>query len=162
MTVCVQREMFDIASLIDCLQADDPGIGAVVNFVGYVRDINQGEAVAGLFLEHYPGMTERSLQTIVDHARARWPLRAVKIVHRIGSLSISEPIVFVGVSSPHRQAAFEACAFIMDYLKTDAPFWKREDVASGKRWVDARESDRSAVERWANMHTTAAMQPVPA
>lgn len=149
MTVRVQCEAFDVGRLIDSLQAHDPGVGAVVNFVGYVRDINQGEAVAGLFLEHYPGMTERSLQNIIDNARARWPLRAVEIVHRIGPLSTGEPIVFVGVSSPHRQAAFEACAFIMDYLKTDAPFWKREDVACGARWVDARDSDRSAVARWA-------------
>lgn len=149
MTVRVQREAFDVGRLIDSLQANDPGVGAVVNFVGYVRDINQGETVTGLFLEHYPGMTERSLQNIIDNARARWPLRAVEIVHRIGPLSTGEPIVFVGVSSPHRQAAFEACAFIMDYLKTDAPFWKREDVACGARWVDARDSDRSAVARWA-------------
>ncbi|MFL8991191.1 molybdopterin synthase catalytic subunit MoaE [Pseudomonas sp. QLc11A] len=162
MTVRVQREVFDVTQLIASLQAKDPGVGAVVNFVGYVRDINQGEAVAGLFLEHYPGMTERSLQKIIDNARTRWPLRAVEVVHRIGPLSISEPIVFVGVSSPHRQAAFEACAFIMDYLKTDAPFWKREDVAGGARWVDARDSDRSAVVRWADTPQEAAMQRVPA
>ena len=158
MTVRVQREVFDIGRLIDSLQANDPGVGAVVSFVGYVRDINQGEAVAGLLLEHYPGMTERSLQNIIDNARARWSLRAVEIVHRIGPLSISEPIVFVGVSSPHRQGAFEACAFIMDYLKTDAPFWKREDVASGARWVDARDSDRSAVARWADAQHQATIQ----
>lgn len=162
MTVRVQREVFDVTQLIASLQANDPGVGAVVNFVGYVRDINQGKAVTGLFLEHYPGMTERSLQKIIDNARARWPLRAVQVVHRIGPLSVSEPIVFVGVSSPHRQAAFEACAFIMDYLKTDAPFWKREDVAGGARWVDARDSDRSAVERWADTPQVAAMQRVPA
>jgi len=162
MTVRVQREVFDVGRLIASLQSNDPGVGAVVNFVGYVRDINQGEAVAGLFLEHYPGMTERSLQKIIDNARARWLLRAVEIVHRIGPLSISEPIVVGGVSSPHRQAAFEACAFIMDYLKTDAPFWKREDVAGGARWVDARDSDRSAVERWADTSQEAAMQRVPA
>jgi molybdopterin synthase catalytic subunit len=158
MTVRVQREVFDVTQLIASLQANDPGVGAVVNFVGFVRDINQGEAVAGLFLEHYPGMTERSLQKIIDNARARWALRAVQIVHRIGRLSVSEPIVFVGVSSPHRQAAFEACAFIMDYLKTDAPFWKREDVAGGARWVDARDSDRSAVERWAEAQQQVAIQ----
>lgn len=148
MTVRVQREVFDVGRLIDSLQANDPGVGAVVNFVGYVRDINQGEAVTGLFLEHYLGMTERSLQNIIDNAKARWPLRAVEIVHRIGPLSISEPIVFVGVSSPHRQAAFEACAFIMDYLKTDAPFWKKEQTPDGARWVDARDSDDSAKAKW--------------
>ncbi|MGF6554131.1 molybdopterin synthase catalytic subunit [Pseudomonas sp. S30_BP2TU TE3576] len=162
MTVRVQREVFDVGRLIASLRANDPGVGAVVNFVGYVRDINQGETVTGLFLEHYPGMTERSLQTIIDNAKARWPLRGVEIVHRIGPLSISEPIVFVGVSSQHRQAAFEACAFIMDYLKTSAPFWKREDGASGTHWVDARDSDRSAVERWADTQPHAAMQRAPA
>ncbi|NUU38191.1 molybdopterin synthase catalytic subunit MoaE [Pseudomonas sp. C2B4] len=148
MSVRVQYKAFDVGQLIDNLRASDPGVGAVVNFVGYVRDINQSEAVASLFLEHYPGMTERSLQKIIDDARARWPLKAVEIVHRIGQLSVTDPIVFVGVSSQHRHAAFDACAFIMDYLKTDAPFWKREDVASGSRWVDARDSDRSAAERW--------------
>ncbi|WP_085717933.1 molybdopterin synthase catalytic subunit MoaE [Pseudomonas sp. B28(2017)] len=162
MSVRVQCEAFDVGRLIDSLQANDPGVGAVVNFVGYVRDINQGETVAGLYLEHYPGMTERSLQNIIDNAKARWPLRAVEIVHRIGPLSISEPIVFVGVSSAHRQAAFEACAFIMDYLKTDAPFWKREDVACGARWVDARDSDRSAVARWADAQHQAVIQRAPA
>lgn len=148
MSVHVQYKAFDVGQLIDRVRANDPGVGAVVNFVGYVRDINQGEEVASLFLEHYPGMTERSLRRIVDNARARWPLKAVEIVHRIGQLSVTDPIVFVGVSSQHRQAAFDACAYIMDYLKTDAPFWKREDVASGSHWVDARDSDKSATERW--------------
>jgi molybdopterin synthase catalytic subunit len=148
MCVSVQYKAFDIGQLIDSLRANDPGIGAVVNFVGYVRDINDGQEVAGLFLEHYPGMTERSLQKIIDNAKVRWPLNKVEIVHRIGQLSVTDPIVFVGVSSQHRQAAFEACAFIMDFLKTDAPFWKREDGASGSHWVDARDSDRSAVQRW--------------
>ncbi|HEF4762049.1 TPA: molybdopterin synthase catalytic subunit MoaE [Pseudomonas putida] len=148
MGVCVQYKAFDTGQLIERVRANDPGVGAVVNFVGYVRDINQGEEVASLFLEHYPGMTERSLQRIIDNAKARWPLKSVEIVHRIGQLSVTDPIVFVGVSSQHRQAAFDACAFIMDYLKTDAPFWKREDVGSGSRWVDARDSDRSAAERW--------------
>ena len=162
MSVRVQCEAFDVGRLIDSLQANDPGVGAVVNFVGYVRDINQGETVAGLYLEHYPGMTERSLQNIIDNAKARWPLRAVEIVHRIGPLAISEPIVFVGVGSQHRQAAFQACEFIMDYLKTDAPFWKREDVASGARWVDARDSDRSAIARWAEAQHQATIQRAPA
>ncbi|MGE8066296.1 molybdopterin synthase catalytic subunit MoaE [Pseudomonas sp. NPDC089569] len=148
MSVSVQYKRFDTARLIDSLRANDPGVGAVVNFVGYVRDINAGQDVAGLFLEHYPGMTERALHRIIDDAKARWPLKAVTVVHRIGQLSISEPIVFVGVSSQHRHAAFDACAFIMDYLKTDAPFWKREDLSNGSRWVDARDSDRSAIKRW--------------
>jgi molybdopterin synthase catalytic subunit len=148
MSVSVQYKAFDIGQLIDSLRANDPGVGAVVNFVGYVRDINDGQEVAGLFLEHYPGMTERSLQKIIDNAMARWPLKKAVIVHRIGQLSIGEPIVFVGVTSQHRQAAFDACAYIMDYLKTDAPFWKREDGASGSRWVDARDSDRTAAQRW--------------
>jgi molybdopterin synthase catalytic subunit len=148
MTVRVQYKAFDAGQLIDSLRANDPAVGAVVSFVGYVRDINQGEFVSSLFLEHYPGMTERSLEKIIDNARARWPLNKVQIVHRIGQLSVTDPIVFVGVSSQHRQAAFDACAFIMDFLKTDAPFWKREDGAGDSRWVDARDSDRTAVERW--------------
>ncbi|KQN49107.1 molybdenum cofactor biosynthesis protein MoaE [Pseudomonas sp. Leaf48] len=150
MTVRVQYKAFDSGQLIDSLRANDPSVGAVVNFIGYVRDINAGQEVASLFLEHYPGMTERSLQKIIDNAKARWPLKAVQIVHRIGQLSVTDPVVFVGVSSQHRHAAFEACAFIMDYLKTDAPLWKREDTGVGARWVDARDSDRSAAERWAN------------
>ncbi|MGE8481558.1 MAG: molybdopterin synthase catalytic subunit MoaE [Pseudomonas sp.] len=148
MTVQVQTEAFDLSELTASLHAEDPGVGAVATFVGYVRDINQGDKVSNLYLEHYPGMTERALQLIVDKAHERWPLQRVNIVHRVGLLNVGEPIVFVGVASQHRQAAFDACAFLMDYLKTRAPFWKREHTPSGERWVEGRESDRLAASRW--------------
>lgn len=148
MTVQVQTELFNLNELNSRLHAEDLGVGAVATFVGYVRDINQGEKVSGLFLEHYPGMTERSLQRIVDQANERWPLQRVDIVHRVGLLNVGDPIVFVGVASEHRQAAFDACAFLMDYLKTRAPFWKREETGSGDRWVCGRESDQLAARRW--------------
>ncbi|MGE7955985.1 molybdopterin synthase catalytic subunit MoaE [Pseudomonas sp. NPDC089530] len=148
MTVHVQAEAFDLDRLHREVRGEDPGVGAVVTFVGYVRDLNLGEQVGNLFLEHYPGMTERSLQRLVDQANERWPLQRVTVVHRVGLLQVAEPIVFVGVASAHRQAAFDACAFLMDYLKTRAPFWKRERTSSGERWVDGRESDRLAASRW--------------
>ncbi|MDY7533251.1 molybdopterin synthase catalytic subunit MoaE [Pseudomonas sp. Bout1] len=149
MPVQVQTALFDLGELTRSVHAEDPGVGAVSTFVGYVRDINQGDPVSELFLEHYPGMTERSLQLIVDQAHERWPLQRVSIVHRVGALKVGEPIVFVGVASEHRQAAFDACAFLMDYLKTRAPFWKRERTPTGERWVEERESDRLAQQRWA-------------
>jgi molybdopterin synthase catalytic subunit len=148
MTVQVQTELFDLGELNRSLHAEDLGIGAVATFVGYVRDLNQGDQVSELFLEHYPGMTERSLQQIIDEAHQRWPLQRVTIVHRVGVLKVGEPIVFVGVASEHRQEAFDACNFLMDYLKTRAPFWKREHTPSGERWVEGRESDQLAVNRW--------------
>ena len=118
MSIQVQTQALSLDQLNAGLQAGDASVGGVVTFVGYVRDLNLGEAVHSLFLEHYPGMTERSLQRIVEQAQARWPLNRVSLVHRVGLLQVGEPIVFVGVASAHRQAAFEACAFIMDYLKT--------------------------------------------
>ncbi|AZE48287.1 Molybdopterin synthase catalytic subunit MoaE [Pseudomonas chlororaphis] len=148
MTVHVQAEAFDLDQLHCEVHGEDPGVGALVTFVGYVRDLNLGEQVGSLFLEHYPGMTERSLQRIVDEAHERWPLQRVRVVHRVGMLQVAEPIVFVGVASAHRQAAFDACAFLMDYLKTRAPFWKREQTLSGERWVEGRESDQLAASRW--------------
>lgn len=148
MPIQVQAELFDVGELTRSVHAEDPGVGAVATFVGYVRDINQGDQVSELFLEHYPGMTERSLQRIVDLAQARWPLQRVTLIHRVGVLKVGEPIVFVGVASEHRQAAFDACAFLMDYLKTRAPFWKREQTPAGERWVDGMESDRQAAKRW--------------
>jgi molybdopterin synthase catalytic subunit len=148
MTVQVQTELFDLGELNRSLHVEDLGIGAVATFVGYVRDLNQGDQVSELFLEHYPGMTERSLQQIIDEAHQRWPLQRVTIVHRVGVLKVGEPIVFVGVASEHRQEAFDACNFLMDYLKTRAPFWKREHTPSGERWVEGRESDQLAVNRW--------------
>ena len=123
--------------------------GAIVTFVGKVRDFNQGDAVKGLSLEHYPGMTEKALVDIVNQARARWPLQECTLIHRIGDLLLGDQIVLVAVSSAHREAAFEACPFIMDFLKTRAPFWKKELTAEGiQRWVEAKQSDDAAAARW--------------
>ena len=123
-------------------------IGAIVTFLGLMRDINEGERVSGLFLEHYPGMTDKALQSIVDEARDRWPLEAVRVVHRVGDITPEEPIVFVAAASRHRADAFQACEFVIDYLKTRAPFWKRERTDNGERWVDARHTDSEAEARW--------------
>ncbi|WP_311881447.1 MULTISPECIES: molybdopterin synthase catalytic subunit MoaE [unclassified Pseudomonas] len=152
MAIRVQHKSFDVGQLTADLHARNPRVGAVVNFIGYVRDLNIGQSVNELFLEHYPGMTEKALEQIAAEARERWPLLGVEIVHRVGALSVSEPIVFVGVSSKHRHMAFEACAFIMDVLKTRAPFWKRETTPVGAYWVEARESDRNAALRWSLAH----------
>ncbi len=148
MSIVVCSELFDGGELLNALHGRHQGVGAVVSFVGYVRDYNEAHAVHGLFLEHYPGMTEKALAAIETEARVRWPLFAVEIVHRVGLLLPSAPIVFVGVSSAHRQAAFEACAFIMDYLKTRAPFWKKEHNGITQQWVEARASDQHAAQRW--------------
>ncbi|MBB1520057.1 molybdopterin synthase catalytic subunit MoaE [Aquipseudomonas guryensis] len=148
MGVRVESAAFDPGAELNALHAAQLGIGAVVGFVGYVRDFNDGQDVHGMFLEHYPGMTEKALQNIVVEAEQRWPLLRVEIVHRVGQLPPGEPIVFVGTASAHRQAAFDACNFIMDYLKTRAPFWKKEDTAEGARWVEGRSSDQDAAERW--------------
>lgn len=122
--------------------------GAVVTFTGKVRNHNLGDSVAALTLEHYPGMTEKALQEIVDDARQRWPLQRVTVIHRVGELFPGDEIVLVGVSGAHRGSAFAAAEFIMDYLKTRAPFWKREATPEGERWVDARDSDHQAASRW--------------
>lgn len=148
MSIRVQVETFDAGAELNALHAANLGIGAVVSFVGYVRDFNDGQAVAGMLLEHYPGMTEKALAKIEAEARERWPLLTVEIIHRVGALEPGEPIVFVGTSSAHRQAAFDACAFIMDYLKTRAPFWKKEQTPEGERWVEGRCSDQQAAQRW--------------
>ncbi|OEO24701.1 molybdenum cofactor biosynthesis protein MoaE [Pseudomonas sp. J237] len=148
MAIRVQQATFDPGVELNALHASNVGIGAVVSFVGYVRDFNEGREVAGMFLEHFPGMTEKSLGKIADEASQRWPLINIEIIHRIGRLEPGEPIVFVGTTSAHRQAAFDACAFIMDYLKTRAPFWKKEDTSEGPRWVEGRCSDQDAAERW--------------
>lgn len=144
----MQTAAFDPGQELNALHGANLGTGAVVGFVGYVRDFNEGRDVAGMLLEHYPGMTEKALAKIEAQARARWPLLGVEILHRVGPLQPGEPIVFVGTSSAHRQAAFEACDFIMDYLKTRAPFWKKEGTAEGARWVEGRASDQQAVRRW--------------
>lgn len=148
MSVRIQTGAFDAGAEFNGLHAANLGVGAVAVFVGYVRDFNEGHNVAGLYLEHAPGMTERALERIVDEARGRWPLLGVTLIHRVGALEPGEPIVFVGCTSAHREAAFDACRFVMDYLKTRAPFWKKEDTPAGPRWVDGRDSDRAAAERW--------------
>ncbi|MCH5555091.1 molybdopterin synthase catalytic subunit MoaE [Pseudomonas syringae] len=148
MSVRVQAEAFDPGTEVNALHAANLGIGAVVSFVGYVRDFNEGREVSGMFLEHYPGMTEKALAKIIAEAEQRWPLLRVDVLHRVGALEPGEPIVFVGVASAHRQAAFEACDFVMDYLKTRAPFWKRENTSEGTHWVEGRHSDHQAADRW--------------
>jgi molybdopterin synthase catalytic subunit len=147
--VRVQAADFDLGAEIARLRAGDPRIGAVVNFVGTVRDINDGASVAELELEHYPGMTERALADIVEQACARWPLYGALVIHRIGPMQPMEQIVLVACSAAHRGEAFAACEFIMDYLKTDAPFWKKEQTPDGARWVDARSTDDAAKAKWA-------------
>lgn len=148
MAIRVQAGAFDPGAEVNAMQAANAGVGAVVSFVGYVRDFNDGHDVAGMFLEHYPGMTEKALAGIAAEAEQRWPLLKQEVIHRVGALEPGEPIVFVGVASAHRQAAFEACEFVMDYLKTRAPFWKKEHTADGPRWVDGRSSDHAAADRW--------------
>jgi molybdopterin synthase catalytic subunit len=136
---------FEIAAVSD----GDTGAGGVVSFVGLMRDRNQGDDVVSMTLEHYPGMTEKALRGIVEEARERWPVRAVRVVHRVGEVAPPDPIVVVAVAAAHRGEAFRACEFIIDYLKTGAPFWKRERLADGsQRWVDARESDAVAARGW--------------
>jgi molybdopterin synthase catalytic subunit len=146
--VRVQREDFDIGAEIAALRRADPGIGAIASFIGLVRDVNEGDAIAGMSLEHYPGMTEKALEGIVAEAKGRWDIVDVLVVHRIGELKPLDQIVLVVVAGAHRGAAFAACEFIMDYLKTQAPFWKKEQTAQGARWVEARASDDQAAERW--------------
>jgi molybdopterin synthase catalytic subunit len=144
----VQKEPFDMTTIQEELRLASPGIGAVVTFVGQMRDINEGDAVSSMTLEHYPGMTEKALQTIVDEADERWDLMGIRVVHRVGPLQPLDPIVLVAVASAHRGEAFQACEFVIDYLKTRAPFWKKEQTPEGERWVDARHSDDQAESRW--------------
>ncbi|MFK7942799.1 MAG: molybdopterin synthase catalytic subunit MoaE [Paracoccaceae bacterium] len=148
MTVSVQSEPFDVAAEMAALTAGDRDIGAVVSFTGLVREMTDAGAISDMTLEHYPGMTERALEEIVAEARARWPLQGVRLIHRYGAMSPGEGIVLVLTASRHRKAAFEAAEFLMDYLKTRAPFWKKETGADGGQWVDARDSDGSAAARW--------------
>lgn len=144
----VQAEAFDIQQEYDALCAGNREDGAVVFFVGRVRDMNDGEAITGLHLEHYPGMTEKTLANIAERAAQRWPLNRIRLTHRYGELYPSDAIVFVGVSSPHRQAAFDGAAFIMDHLKTEATFWKKEKTPNGSHWVASRDSDQQRLARW--------------
>lgn len=146
--VRVQPEDFDVGSEIARLRADNPRVGAVATFIGVCRDLNDGSQVAEMTLEHYPGMTERALEKIAVEARGRWDLIDILIVHRIGPMHPTDQIVLVAVTSSHRGEAFAACEFLMDYLKTRAPFWKKESTGEGARWVDARASDDAAAGRW--------------
>lgn len=147
-SVSVQEADFDLSAEVRALTVGEFSTGAVASFVGLVRDNNDGTGVADMTLEHYPGMTEKALGEIVAKAGARWQLLGVRVIHRVGHLKPGEQIVLVVVSSPHRGEAFAACEFIMDYLKTQAPFWKKESTDAGSRWVDARDSDESALDKW--------------
>lgn len=148
MSVKVQAEDIDIGAAIAALTAGRADIGALATFTGLVRDINDGADVAAMTLEHYPGMTEKQLARMEAAARQRWPLQDCLIVHRYGPLYPGDRIVLVACAAEHRHAAFEACQFLMDYLKTEAPFWKQEETAWGRRWVASRESDSAARDRW--------------
>ena len=148
MTVRVQIEDFDVGAEIARLRADDKSVGAIAAFIGTVRDINDNATVSGLTLEHYPGMTEAALEAIVDEAKRRFDIRDALVVHRVGALAPGDQIVLVVVTSAHRGMAFDACAFAMDILKTRAPFWKKERLPDGERWVEARVSDDEAASRW--------------
>ncbi len=145
----VREADFDLNAEMQALRAGSPGAGAVVSFVGVVRNKNQGDAILSLTLEHYPGMTEASIREIIEKARSRWSIEDAVVIHRVGRLAIGDQIVLCLVTSAHRGEAFEACEFIMDWLKTEAPFWKKEETPGGSRWVDARESDEQAKARWA-------------
>ena len=147
-SIRVQEKDFDISAEIAALRKGDPRVGAVVTFLGTVRDMNDGSQVKGMTLEHYPGMTEKALQEILDQAKTRWDIYQTLVIHRVGPLLPEDQIVLVAVTSAHRGEAFAACEFIMDYLKTAAPFWKKEDTPQGARWVDARTTDDAAMARW--------------
>jgi len=146
--VRIQAEDFDLSQEVAQLRAGNAKVGAIVTFVGTVRDLNEGASVAEMELEHYPGMTEQSIQAIIDQAKARWPIYGALVIHRVGPLKPMDQIVLVAVTSPHRGEAFLACEFIIDYLKTEAPFWKKELTPEGARWVDARTSDDDALKKW--------------
>ena len=148
MTIRIQEQDFDLGTEIRYLRAGQPQVGAVVAFIGTVRDMNDGAHVAEMVLEYYPGMTEKSIQTIVDRAHLRWQLVGTLVIHRIGPLLPQDQIVLVAATSAHRGEAFAACEFIMDYLKTEAPFWKKEQTPDGARWVDARAVDDAAIAKW--------------
>jgi molybdopterin synthase catalytic subunit len=148
MTVRIHAEDFDPGAEMAAMRKGNPAVGAIASFVGVVRDVNEGDVVCDMTLEHYPGMTEKSIEEIVTQARGRWNVIDALVVHRVGLLKPTDQIVLVMVASAHRGDAFAACEFIMDYLKTRAPFWKKENTAEGARWVDARATDDAAAERW--------------
>ena len=144
--ITITTEDFNAEDEINALRL--AGVGAIVTFTGIVRDKAEHPDLIAMTLEHFPGMTEQEIQTIIDQARERWPLRAVRVIHRVGRLLPQENIVFVGTASAHRQAAFDSASFIMDYLKTKAPFWKKEETQAGASWVEARDDDDKALEKW--------------
>jgi molybdopterin synthase catalytic subunit len=146
--VTIQTGDFDVSREIAALRAGDAGVGAVASFVGTVRDRNDGSAIARMELEHYPGMTEQAIEAMIDEAVRRFGIRAARVIHRVGPLRPTDQIVLVVVTAAHRSDAFRACEFLMDYLKTQAPFWKKETTAQGSRWVDAKAADDEALGRW--------------
>lgn len=146
--VSIQVEDFDLSTESAALRAGDGGIGALVSFVGTVRDASHGQSVSAMELEHYPGMTEASIEAMIDAAFQRFDIRAARVIHRVGRLQARDQIVLVLVASAHRGQAFQACEFLMDYLKTQAPFWKKEHTPEGAHWVDARTADDEALARW--------------
>jgi len=147
-TVSIQTQDFDVSQELAALRAGDARVGAVCSFLGTVRERNDGSAVASMELEHYPGMTEKSISAMMDEAQKRFDIYAARVIHRVGLLHPEDQIVFVAVTSAHRGESFKACEFLMDYLKTQAPFWKKEVTPEGARWVDARVSDDQALARW--------------
>ena len=159
--VTVQLEDFDLGAEVAALRAHDAGIGAVASFIGTVRDRNDGLGVSAMELEHYPGMTESAIEAMIDAAQRRFDIRGARVIHRIGLLQPLDQIMMVAVTSAHRSQAFLACEFLMDYLKTQAPFWKKEQTPEGARWVDARSGDDAAVARWGLPADNAALPPAP-
>ena len=147
-TVSIQTQDFDVSQELAALRAGDARVGAVCSFLGTVRERNDGSSVASMELEHYPGMTEKSIEAMMDQAKKRFDIFAARVIHRVGLLHPEDQIVFVAVTSAHRGESFKACEFLMDYLKTQAPFWKKELTPEGARWVDARVSDDQALARW--------------
>ena len=157
--VTVQREDFDLGAEVAALRAHDAGVGAVASFIGTVRDRNDGLGVSAMELEHYPGMTETAIEVMIDEAQRRFDIRGARVIHRIGLLQPLDQIMMVAVTSAHRSQAFRACEFLMDYLKTQAPFWKKEQTPEGARWVDARSGDDEAMARWGLPADNAAVPP---
>jgi len=157
--VIVQTADFDLGAEVAALRANDAGIGAVASFVGTVRDRNDGVGISSMELEHYPGMTERAIESMIDEAIHRFDICGARVIHRVGLLQPQDQIMMVAVTSAHRGQAFQACEFLMDYLKTQAPFWKKEQTPEGARWVDARSSDDAAIARWGIAASNAVSRP---
>jgi molybdopterin synthase catalytic subunit len=153
--VSIQTADFNLADEVAALRAGDSRVGAVCSFVGTVRDRNEGSSVAGMELEHYPGMTEKAIEAMIDEAQRRFDICAARVIHRVGLLKPLDQIMMVAVTSAHRGQSFQACEFLMDYLKTQAPFWKKEQTPQGARWVDARASDDAALAKWGIAGTNA-------